>query len=256
MTAPGNERRRESRLQLNLPVRVRGFESDGTSWEAVTATEDCSAAGAAFTLVQAVRTGQVLQLALPLPRSLRQHDHFEASYRVYALVRHVDRGEQVSRIGVMFYGKAPPRGFDKNPAARFLLPSDVPSPIPDPATADEAVAPRPPPAPEPEPDPDPGGMRKHERYEIFVNFTLLEQDEFGVVLREEVTVAENISLGGARVMTALNFASGDIVLMEEVGGPFKTRAEVRHAFLGVDRIRRLNLMFLDGRQPEHLLRKR
>jgi len=251
--ANGTERRREARLDLGLPVRVMGFGSSGETWEAVSTTEDCSAAGAAFNLVQDVRIGQVLRLALPLPKTLRQYDHFEASYETYALVRHVVRGEQVSRVGAMFYGKAPPRGFERNPGARFLLPGDVEAVVPDPVPAGLDV--------ESEPadwdaDPDPGGNRQHERYDVFVNFTLLEQDEFGVVLREEVTVAENISLGGVRVMTSLDFAKGDIVLMEEVGGPFQTRAEVRAAYVASDRVRRLCLRFLDGRQPDHLVRGR
>ena len=46
--------------------------------------------------------------------------------------------------------------------------------------------------------------------------------------------------GGARVCTTISSLSpGDIVHLEEVGGPFKTRAEVRGSYVGKDNIRRL-----------------
>ena len=60
--------------------------------------------------------------------------------------------------------------------------------------------------------------------------------------------------GGARVMTSIaSLAPGDIVHLEEVGGPFKTRAEVRGSYVGKDRIRRLNLRFLDSPAPDYLV---
>ena len=61
-------------------------------------------------------------------------------------------------------------------------------------------------------------------------------------LQEERTIAENVGRGGARVMTTTSSLSiGDVVQIEEVGGPFKTRADVRGTFVGRDGIRRLNL---------------
>jgi len=46
---------------------------------------------------------------------------------------------------------------------------------------------------------------------------------------------------------------GDIVHLEEVGGPFKTRASVRGSYVGRDGIRRLNLQFLDSPAPDYLV---
>jgi len=60
-----------------------------------------------------------------------------------------------------------------------------------------------------------------------VNFTLQLVDEWGAVLQEELTVADNVARGGARVMTSLAFTVGDILLLQEAGGGFATRAEVR-----------------------------
>jgi hypothetical protein len=248
---------------LHLPIRIQGYRPDGEVWTLSGTTAEASAGGARFAVDREVRIGHVLLLDLPMPRALRDRDHWEASYRTWALVRHVERAAADAwDVGVMFYGKNPPRGFDESPGARFLLPRDVASVAPEPMPHDEAGE-EPPvsagpraagdPAPEPPLDPDPGGQRAEQRYQIFVNLTLQEMDEFGAVLREEVTVAENLSLSGARVMTSQRFAKGDILILQEVEGSFACRTEVRHAWVGSDRIRRLNLKFLDGRQPTHLL---
>ena len=92
------------------------------------------------------------------------------------------------------------------------------------------------------------------RLDIFVNFIIRRVGTAGTVLQEERTIAENVGRGGARVMTSISsLAPGDIVHLEEVGGPFKTRAEVRGSYVGKDRIRRLNLRFLDSPAPYYLV---
>ena len=48
-------------------------------------------------------------------------------------------------------------------------------------------------------------------------------------------------------------AVGDRVMFEEVGGPFRTRAEVRGNHTGPDKIRRLHLKFIDHPGPDHLV---
>jgi hypothetical protein len=74
------------------------------------------------------------------------------------------------------------------------------------------------------------------------------------VVEEERTFTENIGPGGARVMTSLQAArTGEIVLFSEVGGDFRTRALVRHTYIGNDRVRRLNLEFLDREAPDRLV---
>jgi hypothetical protein len=96
--------------------------------------------------------------------------------------------------------------------------------------------------------------RQVTRLDIFVNFVLRREGTLGTVLQEERTIAENVGRGGARVMTTMaSVAEGDVVSLEEVGGSFKTRAEVRGAYVGQDKIRRLNLSFLDSPAPDYLV---
>jgi hypothetical protein len=282
-------------MELTVPVRVQGFLADGSTWEEMTSTDDLSAGGASVLLKHEVELGQVLFLVLPLPKRLRQYDLADASYRVYGLVRGIRHQKDGHRTGVMFFGKFPPRGFHERPAARFLLPSDTltgmpagmvrsefptlgdrpPAPPPPsaprtPPSGTPAAAPRTPPAgtavarfdPRPTaPDPvapeAPGGRNRREfqRLDLFVNFTLQQTDEWGMVLQEELTVADNVSKGGAHVMTTLDFAVGDIILLQEAGGGFATRAEIRGVSTGADGIGRLHLKFLDRLAPDRLLQQ-
>ena len=80
-------------------------------------------------------------------------------------------------------------------------------------------------------------------------------DEWGVVLQQELTVADNVSRGGARVMTTLSFQVGDIVLLQEAsGGLLDARRGAR-----VTRVQptfdRLHLRFIDRQAPDRMLRQ-
>jgi len=315
------ERRKNPRLGLAIPARVQGFLADGTSWDEMTTTYDVSSGGACFPLVHEVELGQVLLLMLALPKRLRQFDLMDASYRVYTLVRGVRRRADQRRVGVMFFGKHPPRGFHERPGARYLLPSDsivnatapqglrsgempeaqilsddppldtmvgsggstgsmrplapappsddsgsryTPPPMTAPSTIPKGkagVSPTPAEgvtAPDAEASSPPAGTkerRSEPRKDMFVNFTIQLVDEWGVVLQEELTVADNISRGGARVMTTLTFRQGDIVLLQEAGGGFATRAEIRDITRAQPTIERLHLRFLDRQAPDRMLRQ-
>ena len=76
----------------------------------------------------------------------------------------------------------------------------------------------------------------------------------GGATREEQTVTENISRGGARIKTAqTHLVEGHRLDFEEVGGQFRVRAEVRGNRAGDDRTHRLHLKFVDHAAPDHLV---
>jgi hypothetical protein len=232
--------RREERLALMMPVKVRTHAVDGSVCEEEALMQDVSSRGMAFRARMALRKGQVVHLSAPVPKTLRQFGHESAAYQVYAIVRNLLVDDEGCRVGVMFFGKEPPRGYERNPAARFLLPSDVrPDTTPGARRKQaEPVAPA-----------DPGGKRRHERYDVLLELELFYIDEWGTVLDQERTMAENLSLGGARVVTTHSFAVGSVVLLREVAGNFEARAEVVGSYMGPHGVRRLNLKFLDGRGP-------
>ena len=216
-------------MGLNLPVRVQGHGPDNEPWEEMTTSDDASHGGASFPLRHTLVAGQVLLLSLPLPKNFRQYAMADAHYRAYALVRHIAKSGNVARVGVMFLGQKPPKGYESNPGGRFLLPEDAP-----------------PPAGHKE-------RRKHDRAEVFLNLRLKRTDPSTGQVQEETTVTENVSAGGARVRTGMAVSKGEVLMVEEVSGPFRTRAEIRNLYIGKDGIPRLNLSFLDGIFPERSL---
>jgi hypothetical protein len=220
------ERRRDSRLRMVLPIRVQGSDAGG-AWSEMSSTDDASYGGCSFTLKRNVAFGHVLHLDLPLPKSFRRYDLMSTGYPTYALVRDTIPGSDEMRVGIMFLGKTPPRGFEANPAGVFLLPSD--------------------------PKPAPQERRRHRRLEVFVNLVLRRADGGPPDAPGEQTVAENLSKRGARVPTSMTLERGDVLVLEELGGDFRTRAEIKNVYVGADKVPRLNLHFLDEEAPDRLV---
>jgi PilZ domain len=213
-------------MPLAIPVRVQGHDADGRAWDEMTSTSDASQGGASFALKHPLQAFQVVQLSLPLPKIFRRYALGEQTYRVYGLVRDVATTASGTRVGVLFIGKNPPRGYDHNPGGLYLLAHD--------------------------PKPAPKERRLAQRIEnLFVNLKLRTVIEGAG--REESTFAENMGKGGARVMTTMHLDTGTIVEIEEMGGTFRTRAEIRNIYVGKDNVARLNLHFLDQEPPERLV---
>jgi len=134
-------------------------------------------------------------------------------------------------VGVFFLGRHPPKDYDKNPGGRYLLPTDAPPPL-----KERRLSPR--------------------VENVFLNVKLSRVEAEGGAGQEEQTVAENLGKKGARVMTTMPVAKGEIVAFEELGGDFRARAEIRNVYIGQDRVPRLNLHFLDLEAPERLVAAR
>jgi hypothetical protein len=217
------DRRRQLRAALPMSVHVQGQYPDGAVWEETTTTTLVSAGGAAIALRRLVLLGQALHLALPLPKRFRTFDLNAPLYRVYAVVASV--GAAAGEVGVRFVGKNPPGGYTRNAAGLLLTPPTTPR------SPERRAAPR--------------------RDGVF--FFVLKPRGERSERQEEATVADNLGAGGTRVMTTQFFAKGEVLEVEEAGGPFRTRATVRNAYVGEDALWRLNLMFLDAQAPPRLL---
>lgn len=215
------DRRRARRMSLDVPLHVEGHDVDGSAWAEMTHSVDASDGGLAFELAHPVDRGSLLHLSLPLPRMLRRYDPTGSTYKVFALVREV-QGRGPRRVGVQFLGQHPPKGHLDHLGRRYRLPGDR-------AQRQE--------------------RRSERRLDIFMNVIVRCPGQG----REERTIAENIGRRGARTLTSLPIDKGDVVDFEEIGGDFRARAEVRHVFIGADRIPRLNLLFLDATAPSRLV---
>jgi PilZ domain-containing protein len=217
----GGHNRRDERF--GFPVRVLvngGHETGGTPWEEVTTLRDASAGGASFLVDHPLTVGEVIRLQLlpPLPEMPAPFELAGPSRTVYAIVRSCVLDSRGRRVGVKFFEDV-----------EGLMPPAAPGP---PLGTED--------------------RRLRDRYLTSVHFIAQQVDEYGAVLTEALTVAENISRGGAQLLAPIHVARGDTLLLQEAGGTFESRAEVRNASVDEGGLRRLNVMFLDGRSPQHL----
>jgi PilZ domain-containing protein len=225
MPAGERDRRRHHRVSLKLPVCVRGRDRDGSVFDELAACEDASSGGVSLHLRNRVRQGQLLHLSLPLPPRFRQFNPTDHSYRVYALARSLmQSGGEGARVGLLFYGKTPPRGQEALSANLFLMPGDA----------------------------DSAGLRPHKG--VPLRLRLAAEDAPGGREQEEQALGECVRAWDARVrISSLPAMKAAIVWVENAGEGFRTRAEVRHLMIGADGNPRLDLVFLDASAPSRLL---
>ena len=67
MRLPPAERRRSSRIHLQIPVFVRGVDSAGSAFLDLTKTLDISATGAFIASSRALNSGHLVYLTVPAP---------------------------------------------------------------------------------------------------------------------------------------------------------------------------------------------
>jgi hypothetical protein len=95
------ERRREKRVQVRLPVAIRGTDRSGARFDEVTTSENLCRGGVAFTLTRELDLGAMLDISIPLPRRAKSGEN---DFATRGQVRHVS-GDGNSRVfGVAFTG--------------------------------------------------------------------------------------------------------------------------------------------------------
>lgn len=234
------EDRRIQRIALALPIRIEGKVDKEVGWSEITRLKDVSAFGAGFYLNRPVKRGRLVSMTMPMPRQLRCYDYMEPQYRIWGLVRKCVSVKNESEapqyaIGVAFIGKHPPLGYMDNPTKLYdttqleekgfwhlVEASDRP---------DEKELPK--------------ELRRHSRYAIPVNMLLEILDGEGSVTGAEMTVTENISLGGAAVFTSLNADVGSFIRVTSEQYKKTIISVVRGKRMGPDGIPRLHVEFID-----------
>ncbi|MEO6587782.1 MAG: PilZ domain-containing protein [Pyrinomonadaceae bacterium] len=239
-TVSNTEHRRIQRLALSLPLRVQSFVNSNVGWEEITRLTDVSAFGAGFTIKRPIKRGRLIQMTIPLPRQLRCYDFSESNYKIWGIVRrcvalNLNKITEQYALGVAFVGKRPPDSYFDDPSKIFeilnreedglWLIGDAP-PIPD-----ENHIPK--------------EDRRHSRFPIPVSLIIETLDETRTVTGSEITVTENISLGGAAVFTSLNPEIGTFVRIKSDQNDISIIAIVRGKRKGPDGIPRLHIEFID-----------
>ncbi|MGB7207770.1 MAG: PilZ domain-containing protein [Pyrinomonadaceae bacterium] len=243
-TVTTKENRRIQRYALSLPTRVEVKVDNKFSWNEITRMEDVSAFGTGFILKRPVKRGRLILVSVPMPRQLRCYDFLEPQYRVWGLVRRCvpiasNSEAETYAVGVAFVGKNPPQAFIENPAKLYDLSHR------DDGGLWELV--------EAEAMPDetdlPPYLRRHSRFAIPEALVLELLDENGNVAASEVSVTENLSIGGAAVFTSFNVEIGSFLRVKSERFDVTIISVVRNKRVGADGIVRLHLEFIDHLFP-------
>lgn len=237
------ENRRIKRYPLALPTRVEVKVDDKFSWNEVTRLEEVSAFGAGFVLKRPVKRGRVLLMSVPLPRQLRCYDYLEPQYRIWGLVRRCIplalKPDKSYAIGVAFIGKHSPPGFSANPSKLYDLSNRADGDLWHLVEASKF----------PDESDLPVELRRQTRFAIPESLLLELLDENGDVAASEVSVTENVSLGGAAVFTSFNVGIGSFLRVKCEREDISIISIVRGSSVGSDGIVRLHLEFIDHLFP-------
>jgi len=234
------EKRRIQRISLPLPARVEVKIDQQVTWNEVTRLADVSAFGAGFSLNRPLKRGRLVLMTIPMPRQLRCFDYGDPQYRVWGLVwRCIPSrdagGEMRYSIGVAFIGKNPPPKYVENPSTLYDISQREGDGFWHLVQADENA--------------DDKQLAKEERRQtrFFIpeDVTLEVLTADGRVQETEISVTENISLGGAAVFTSLKVDIGSFVRMTSNPHNIQIISVVRRRRTGTDGIPRLHLEFVD-----------
>lgn len=236
--------RRIQRYALSLPTRVEVRVDNKFSWNEVTRMEDVSTFGAGFNLKRPVKRGRLVLVTAPMPRQLRCYDFLEPQYQTWGLVRRCipitsNPGAETYAVGVAFIGKHPPKAFNENPAKLFELSKREDGGLWELVEAD----------PNPDESELPAYLRRHTRFPIPETLVIELLDENGDVAASEVSVTENVSLGGAAVFTSFNVDAGSFLRVRSERLDASIISVVRGKRVGADGIVRLHLEFIDHLFP-------
>jgi hypothetical protein len=242
LSSPGTkaDERRIQRVSLTLPVRIESKVNRAFAWDEVTRLNDVSAFGAGFNLRRPLKRGRLVQMTIPLPRQLRCYDYMEPQYKIWALVRRCiplnkTQDKESYAIGVAFIGKNPPTSFMSDPAKLYDITHLAERSFWQVVEAED------------QPDESDLAMdyRRHTRFSIPVSIVLETVNEEGDVTGSEMTVTENISLGGAAVFTSLPAEAGSFVRVKSDQYNVSIISIVRGKRDGNDGITRLHVEFID-----------
>ncbi len=234
------DERRIQRVSLTLPVRIESKVNTSYAWDEVTRLNDVSAFGAGFNLRRPLKRGRLVQMTIPLPRQLRCYDYMEPQYKIWALVRSCvpvtkNRDQENYAIGVAFIGKNPPTSFISDPAKLYDITHLAEKSFWQVVEAED----------QPDESDLPKDNRRHTRFAIPVGIVLETIDENSDVTGSEMTVSENVSLGGAALFTSLNAEIGSFVRVKSEQYDVSIISIVRGKRVGPDGITRLHVEFID-----------
>jgi PilZ domain len=208
------DRRAHSRVSVELPIRLNsGYDRVQTPQATLATITDASLSGLGLLVDHPLAVGQIVRLELPAP--LPRAGPFLLG------------GRSVRAYGVVRNVRER-RSGDHRVGVKFFDFVEFQDARP-PERRDE--------------------RRRFPRYAIPVHFVV----EQASPKRAALSVAEDLSRGGAQLSICLSLKKGDVVRLSQTEGGFETRAQVTHVATRPDGLVRLHVKFLDGKVPAHVV---
>ena len=181
-----------------------------------------------------------------MPRELRSYDFRKDDYNIWALVRRCIKtkdanGQPRYSIGVAFVGKTPPDDYLTHPASTFILSNEEPENNDFWRVVTETI--------EKAGTPVYDKPRRQSRLQIPEEVTLKLMDENGWEVAWETSVTQNISKGGAEVLTQLPVNVGSFVRFSTSRNNVQLISVVRGKHTGQGGVSTINLEFIDMHYP-------
>ncbi len=216
---------------------IKVKESQDSFWKEIVDVETFTASGAAIHVRRECAVGTLISLKIALPAHLRYHDHDRQLYRIWGLVQHCQKlsgqnGSGGYYVGVVFISGEPPKSYSENPGRTFRICGMDHSGL----WCVEAAGAE-------------FRARKDMRYwtEIGLYLALLNNKKEPIA--GERTVTENISSGGASVLTEMQISVGDKVKFISAEYDFSGLAVVCDRRERKEGKASLHLQFVDAKFP-------
>lgn len=228
----------------SLPVCVRPEGEAGA--EEATRLYNITSRGATLLLARAPELGQLLHLRLPDPGRPKAQGRARLCALVWAVtppdptLSAGAHGGGLHRVSVVFVGEEIPASGDASPRYDYLAEEDGRFRLQRLAADAPRAAGR--------------VARRHSRIRVPVEVSVELLGADGAAVAREQTVTENISRGGAAVLTSLEAAPRQLVRVASERHGVRLTATVRSRRRGPDGITRLHLEFIDGQWPMGQLR--
>lgn len=221
---------------------VNGKDETGATWHDVAEITNYSSTGACVRLPHNYEIGSLISLLLPIPPSLRYYDHEEEFYRVWGLVQHCHKAgtkkDGSFYVGVAFIGKNAPVGHNSDPGRCYRIcgmKSDGLWKV--------------------EPLPREFKSRREIRYWTPIELYLAQVDAEGKTLAGARSITENVSKGGAAVISELGANVGERVKFISEEYDFSGLAVVCGRQSSKESRSRLHLRFIEVTFPVEKLKQ-
>ncbi|MDM7924309.1 MAG: PilZ domain-containing protein [Pyrinomonadaceae bacterium] len=221
---------------VGMVAVVSGRDRNGENWQEISEVTSFSATGATIRLPRECITGRVISLDLPLPAFLRAYDHDKEFYQVWGLVQncHVSgaEGDCASYVGIAFIGRSAPVGYKSDPCRSYRICG----------VNDDGLW-------KVEPMKASYKSRKEMRFWQSFELYLAQVDSERRTITGAKAVAENISKGGAAVVSDLEVNVGDRVKFISEEFDFSGLAVVCERQSAKKDLTRLHLKFVETQFP-------